>query len=279
MQHDYVISNAPGASVRADLNAVLQAIVTNNSGPTEPATMFPNMLWYDTSTNTLKKRNEENTAWVDLISDVDGSTLVGLANILAAAGVIPVANLPVGTTANKIVQLNGDAKLPAVDGSQLTGIPDLGTWKAVQSGSVTAQTSFTISSLVASGKYKLIFTPQQNTSAGDINIRFNGDSGGNYSYARGYAQPNGMSYGGGSGATFFYPFITLLQPTEKAMLTLEFFGTSDYKVFMNGLSIQNGGIYTNFYGGIYTGAADLSSITVLTSAGTMTGTWTLYKLD
>jgi microcystin-dependent protein len=34
---------------------------------------------------------------------------------------VPIANLPVGNTANKIVQLDGSARLPAVDGSQLTG--------------------------------------------------------------------------------------------------------------------------------------------------------------
>lgn len=54
--------------------------------------------------------------------NIDGSEITGLGNIGAGAGTIPVANLPTGTTANKIVQLDGSAKLPAVDGSQLTGL-------------------------------------------------------------------------------------------------------------------------------------------------------------
>ena len=32
-------------------------------------------------------------------------------------------NVDVGTTASKIVQLDGSARLPAVDGSQLTNVP------------------------------------------------------------------------------------------------------------------------------------------------------------
>lgn len=63
-QHDYVIDNAPGAAVRADINSSLQAIVTNNSGATEPATTYPNMWWYDTSTSLLKRRNNADDAWI-----------------------------------------------------------------------------------------------------------------------------------------------------------------------------------------------------------------------
>jgi len=36
--HDYIISNASGAAVRADLNNALAAIATNNSSATEPTT-------------------------------------------------------------------------------------------------------------------------------------------------------------------------------------------------------------------------------------------------
>ncbi len=53
---------------------------------------------------------------------VNGSSLFSLPSIPAAAGLIPVANIPVGTTANKIVQMTAATKLPAVDGSLLTGV-------------------------------------------------------------------------------------------------------------------------------------------------------------
>jgi len=62
-QHDYVIDNAPGASVRVDLNAVLQAIATLNAGASEPATTYANMLWYDTANSLLKKRTNANDGW------------------------------------------------------------------------------------------------------------------------------------------------------------------------------------------------------------------------
>ena len=58
----------------------------------------------------------------DDITSVGGSKFVSLSGIPSAAGKIPVANIDTGTTANKIVILDGSAKLPAVDGSQLTGI-------------------------------------------------------------------------------------------------------------------------------------------------------------
>ena len=72
--------------------------------------------------------HSNGTAYSLMVS-IDGSLLTGLANLVAGAGVIPIANIPVGTTANKIVQLDGTAKIPAVDGSQLTGIFPIGAAK------------------------------------------------------------------------------------------------------------------------------------------------------
>lgn len=64
--HDYVIDNQSAPSLRSDLNNVLQAIVTQNSSATAPATTYANMIWYDTANNQLKKRNEANSAWLVL---------------------------------------------------------------------------------------------------------------------------------------------------------------------------------------------------------------------
>jgi len=61
--HDYNIANASGLSFRADINAVLQAILTNNSSATTPTTTQPFMWWYDTTTSLLKMRNSGNTTW------------------------------------------------------------------------------------------------------------------------------------------------------------------------------------------------------------------------
>ena len=59
-QHDYNLANQTGLEFRADLNNALQAIVTDNSGATEPSTTFPGMVWRDTSSSpsVLKKRTD-----------------------------------------------------------------------------------------------------------------------------------------------------------------------------------------------------------------------------
>lgn len=61
-------------------------------------------------------------ATISTAGKVSGAALTALANIPSGAGLIPVANIDVGTAANKIVQLTAAAKLPAVDGSLLTGL-------------------------------------------------------------------------------------------------------------------------------------------------------------
>jgi len=73
--HDYVIANASGAAVRADLNNALAAIVTNNSNATEPATTYAYQWWADTTAGQLKLRNAANDGWV-VIAELDGTKLM-----------------------------------------------------------------------------------------------------------------------------------------------------------------------------------------------------------
>jgi hypothetical protein len=61
-----VVANGTGAAVRSDLNVQLAAIVSNNSGATEPATMYAYQWWADTTTGLLKLRNSANSAWIEL---------------------------------------------------------------------------------------------------------------------------------------------------------------------------------------------------------------------
>jgi len=74
-QHDYVIANGSGAAVRSDLNNALAAIVTNNSGSTEPATMYAYQFWADTTAGLLKLRNSANNAWITL-RELDGTLTI-----------------------------------------------------------------------------------------------------------------------------------------------------------------------------------------------------------
>ena len=65
-QHDYTIDNQTFPSYRTDHNNSLSAIVSNNSGATEPSTTYAYQWWYDTSTNILKLRNADNDAWINI---------------------------------------------------------------------------------------------------------------------------------------------------------------------------------------------------------------------
>ena len=73
--HDYVIANASGAAVRADLNNALAAIVSNNSNATAPATTYAYQWWADTTANQLKLRNAANDDWI-VIQELDGTMLM-----------------------------------------------------------------------------------------------------------------------------------------------------------------------------------------------------------
>jgi hypothetical protein len=85
------------------------------------------------------------------IDSVAGNKLTGLTLIPSGSGIIPVANIDTGTTANKIVKLTASAKLPvcsglgANDGSEITGLNGTniasGTVPAARLGSGTPSSS------------------------------------------------------------------------------------------------------------------------------------------
>ena len=84
-QVSYIVSNGTGAAVRSDLNNQLAAIVSNNSGSTEPATMYAYQWWADTTAGLLKLRNGANNAWIT-IRQLDGEfSTVPVENGSAAA--------------------------------------------------------------------------------------------------------------------------------------------------------------------------------------------------
>tara|TARA_R100001126_G_scaffold33568_1_gene18875 strand:+ start:2227 stop:6753 length:4527 start_codon:yes stop_codon:yes gene_type:complete len=93
-QHDYILDNQSGANFRADLNNALAAVVSNNSGATQPSTMYAYEWWIDTSNNLLKLRNSGNSAWITLpISitadntvDINGGTVNGISSFSFSSG-------------------------------------------------------------------------------------------------------------------------------------------------------------------------------------------------
>ena len=65
-QHDYVIDNSTGANVRSDINSVLQAIASNNSGSSAPSTTFALQTFANTTESMWKLRNAANNDYVNL---------------------------------------------------------------------------------------------------------------------------------------------------------------------------------------------------------------------
>jgi hypothetical protein len=87
-QGDQNIANQAGAAFRSDLNAELQALVTNSSGATAPATTYAHQWWFDTTSNTMKKRNAANSGWIvkgtldeTFLIDRATNTILGLSDV------------------------------------------------------------------------------------------------------------------------------------------------------------------------------------------------------
>lgn len=67
-QHDLEIANQGFSAFRADLNNALQALGGLQSGDNAPTTTYANMFWYETDTNKLYIRNEDNDAWIEILT-------------------------------------------------------------------------------------------------------------------------------------------------------------------------------------------------------------------
>ena len=132
--HDYVIANQGFPSFRADLNSVLQAVVSNNSSASEPSTKYAYQMWYETDTNIWKMRNADNDAWItlatfnqtnDTVNFIDSSIVTPLA-VTGSASAGAEIRLPEDTDngANYVALKSPNAlsanitfTLPTADGS------------------------------------------------------------------------------------------------------------------------------------------------------------------
>jgi hypothetical protein len=139
-QGDMNIANQGFPAFRADLNDQLEALVTNSSGATAPATTFPHQWWLDTSTtpSTLRQRNAANDAWI----------VVGLLNQSTNTFNLPVAQGGTGLatlTANNVLLGNGtsavQAVAPGTSGNVLTSNGT--TWQSTAPGDNFTNISYT----------------------------------------------------------------------------------------------------------------------------------------
>ena len=92
-QHDLDIANQGFPATRADLNLALKALGSSNSGASAPSTTYANQLWYDTANNILKIRNEDNDAWISLLTldqSADNIEALTINGTLTVAGNVSV---------------------------------------------------------------------------------------------------------------------------------------------------------------------------------------------
>ena len=122
-QHDYVIANASGATVRADLNSLFQAMLSQNSGTSEPSTTSAGMFWLDTTGGapyTLKIRDAGNNHWLTVFSVPDPGSDGTVEPIASGTKMLfNQTSAPTGWT--KDTSSNNNSALRVVTGTAGTG--------------------------------------------------------------------------------------------------------------------------------------------------------------
>jgi|TARA_R110000764_G_scaffold44995_1_gene101259 hypothetical protein len=150
--HDYVIANQGFPSFRADLNSVLQAVVSNNSSASEPSTKYAYQMWYETDTNKWYMRNADNDAWIQLalfnqttntVNFIDTSSTVAGISTSATATVITLSNGVVAINPAGYVSVGG----AATQGGEIRFLEDTdnGTnYTALKAGTIGSNVSLTL---------------------------------------------------------------------------------------------------------------------------------------
>lgn len=83
------IPNQARTLYRGRVNVCMQALASFNEGPSAPSVTYPNMIWADTGSGTVKQRNLSNSAWVTIGTQGDHWTFTNI-------------DLPAGYAADKI---------------------------------------------------------------------------------------------------------------------------------------------------------------------------------
>lgn len=153
----------------------------------------------------------------------------------------------------------------------------------VDGGSVSGAASFTITGLEAGAKYRLILNLSGDMGGQAFKLRFNNDSGANYTWVRGASVPAAVGYYGSVGDTSIdlsYANIAsgedqwcdiLIQPLESS--------NNSARVLHTHGQNYSSSISCGYGAGMYAGAAEISSLTIFqTGTASFSGKWKLYKL-
>ena len=160
---DYSLANQSGANFRSELNSILAAVVSQNSGSTAPTTTYAYQWWIDTGVSPalLKIRNAANDAFIT-VGDVTAANLGLLttasaaSTYLALAGGTVTGNLEIGTSGSltfegssadgnettlAVVNPTGDRTITLPDASlTVAGINLNQSFTVAQRGAITALT-------------------------------------------------------------------------------------------------------------------------------------------
>lgn len=208
--------------------------------------------------------------------DANGNVGLGTVNPIALFQTVGAGNVGINSTSpGQRLDVQGTVRATTY----------INSLTLVQSGTVSASSTFTISNLSPSVNYFFLFNYLQNTSNGNLEFRFNADSGANYYFNFISGDSGGGFLQGAGGGQTFIQANTTHGSGKYSQVRLDFQtvpGTNtSVQTIMYGsfyyLGVPN---YSPFLTtGFYTGASNLTSMTVLPSAGSMTGNWWLYAYN
>lgn len=218
--------------------------------------------------STLGKTVQLDTIPQGRSSKMDSDTLDGFQTS-------PAANPSPGT----IVPLDTTGQFhPSV----IPGVP--GAWATQESQTATASSTNSFNGLTAGTIYRLSFVLRQNTANGRYQIRFNSDSGNNYSFAVSGLDATNVGVNDGNNGVSSAILLSQNILAGKSIKGEIEFSTdpSDGTIALgttNLTYIDSAGFMVGETGGIYyDGATTITSMTFLVSAGTFTGTFNLQRI-
>lgn len=141
-----VWANPSGFDMRTELNNIIGALETCNSGESEPLNTVAFMDWFDTSNATyyyLKKRNHNNTAWNTVLRYTVATKLVEFgANALTATQLATARNIN-GISFNGTANIEIEDRLgTAIASAATTTIGTVGLGNYIHITGTTTITSF-----------------------------------------------------------------------------------------------------------------------------------------
>lgn len=124
-----------------------------------------------------QKAQARNNIGAIASTDVSAAGLSGVyADLSGKPTLGSAAALTAGTAANNVVQLDANAKLPAVDGSQLLNVPTLAGMTLLGSFNLTGRYTYTLSGLSLAQYKFLLVSVRAYTGANSVSATWNGTS-------------------------------------------------------------------------------------------------------